>query len=58
MVLRFFCPKSFKDFAKISYFLIVEWKQSVVRVNKINARKYSGTTVRNAEKEMASLLAQ
>lgn len=57
-VLMFFCPKFFKDFAKISYFLPVKWKQSVVRVNKVNARKYSGITVRNAENEMASVLAQ
>ena len=57
-VLRFFCPKSFKDFAKISYFLTVKWKQSVVRVNKTNARKYSSITTRHAENEMASVLAQ
>lgn len=57
MVLRFFCPKYFKDFAKISYFLIVKWKQSVVRVNKINARKYSGINISHAENEMASGLA-
>lgn len=56
--LRFFCLKSFKDFAKISYFLSITWKQSVVRVNKINARKWAGIIVGNAENEITSVLAQ
>lgn len=57
-VLRFFYPKPFKDFAKISYFILIKGKQNIVRVNKISARKYSDVTMKHAGNEIASVLAQ